>query len=801
MAGSSRAKTGTGRVWLSAIGVAAALSLLPGLGRSGRVGQPEGVGVRDPLAAELERRLAEDVAPIMEHSCWRCHGEEKSKGDVQFEGISTMARVLETAEAWATAREMISTHEMPPEDEPGPSEHERLTVVQWIDDALDYYPADAPVDPGWYTIHRLNRAEYRNTLRDLLGIDPATVDLADGLPADDTGYGFDNIADVLSVSALALEAYLAAAERAIEIGLGPAVEVSDRPRPLRPLEGSRNGRPLRGGGHMLYSNGEVSGTVEIGAGGDYEIVVLAWGTRAGDELPRLSVRLDGREVGEFSIEAAEGGPQECRVALRLGAGSHRIAGAFTNDHYVPSVADRNLAIEEVAIVGPLDAAGIERPEAYGTVFFVHPAPGADAAGERTAAERVIERFASRAYRRPLRDGELPRLIGLYEASRSAGDSHEPAVRVVLAATLVSPSFLYRSLENPRGDDPGFVYALNDYELAGRLSYFLWSSMPDEELLGLAAEGALRDESVLRAQARRLLVDRRADAFVENFAGQWLLLRNLERLQIDPATYPGYTGELRADMIAEARLFFADVVRSDRSVLDLLDAGDTFLNERLAAHYGVPGVRGEAFRRVALDPASHRGGVLTMGAVLTVTSNPTRTSPVKRGLYVLDQLLGSPPPPPPPDIARLEQAAEVVGEDATLREKLAAHLFDANCAVCHRRMDPIGLAMENFDAVGRWREEEGGRPIDASGVLPGGAAFEGPDELKQILLARDGEFVENLSRKVLTYALGRGLEPFDRPTVRRISEEVRARGDRFGALIEAVVASEAFRTCRGREAGQ
>jgi hypothetical protein len=324
-------------------------------------------------------------------------------------------------------------------------------------------------------------------------------------------------------------------------------------------------------------------------------------------------------------------------------------------------------------------------------------------------------------------------------------------------------------------------------------------MPDDELLDLASRGALREEGALRAQASRMLDDPRSEAFVGNFSGQWLLLRNLDRLQIDRERYPEYSAELRADMIREATLFFADVVRGDRSVLDLLDSPDSFLNERLAAHYGVGGVSGEEFRRVALDAGTRRGGVLTMGAVLTVTSNPTRTSPVKRGLYVLDQLLGSPPPPPPPDIARLEQAGEVVGEDATLREKLGAHLVEANCAVCHRRMDPIGLAMENFDAIGRWRDAESGRPIDASGELPGGVAFEGPAELKQILLARGDDFVENLSRKVLTYALGRGLEPFDRPTVRRISEEVRAGGDRFRTLVQAVVASEAFRTCRGREA--
>ena len=744
----------------------------------------------------LEQRLASDVAPIIEQYCYRCHGASKTKGDICFEGVGSIAEVMAMAADWETAREMLTTHEMPPEEEPAPSEHERLTITQWIDDALAYFPPDAPVDPGWFTIHRLNRAEYRNTLRDLLGVDPASVDLASELPPDDTGYGFDNIADVLSMSPLQLEQYLDAAEFAVRVGLGPVVEVGREPRPIRPLEAPRNGHPLAGGGHVLYSNGEVIGEFEAPAGGDYELLVAAWGTPGGDEEPRLSVRVDGREVGAFDVEARQADPGEYRVKLRLGAGRHRVEAAFTNDFYIPNTADRNLAVEDISLAGPLTAESVDRPAAYGRVFFA--APGRGVEGERLAARKVIGRFASLAFRRPLKDEEFRRLMKLYESARQAGNGYEEAVRLVLGGALVSPNFLYRSLENRRGDDPGYLYELNDSELASRLSYFLWSSMPDEELMTLAGAGRLREEEMLRAQARRMLADPRADALIENFAGQWLLLRNLDRLDIDREKFPEYSSELRADMITEATLFFADIVRGDRSILDLIDSRDTFVNERLAGLYGLEGVSGDEFRRVSIDPATHRGGVLTMGAVLTVTSNPGRTSPVKRGLYVLDQLLGSPPPPPPADIPRLEQSAAAVGEGATLREQLAAHLTNPMCAVCHRRMDPIGLAMENFDAIGRWRDTQDGRPIDVSGTLPGGVSFTGPAELKEILLAREDDFVENLSRKVLTYALGRGLEPFDRPTVRRVAKEVRSRGDRFGAIVEAVVASEAFRACRGRE---
>jgi len=338
-------------------------------------------------------------------------------------------------------------------------------------------------------------------------------------------------------------------------------------------------------------------------------------------------------------------------------------------------------------------------------------------------------------------------------------------------------------------------------LASRLSYFLWSSTPDDELLARAADGSLTDPEVLTAQAKRMLTDPRSDAFIENFSGQWLLLRNLDRLAIDQSRYRAYDSELRDDMITEATMFFADVVRQDRSVLTFLDSDHTFVNGPLAALYGFAELAGldrkdRSFRRVDLPDDSPRGGVLTMGAVLTVTSNPTRTSPVKRGLYVLDQILGTPPPPPPPEIAPLEQAMAQLGENPSLREQLAAHLTDMNCAVCHSRMDPLGLAMENFDAVGRWRDADESGPIDASGTLPDGRSFAGPTELKQILLARDDLFIGNLTRKLLTYALGRGLESFDRPTVASITARTRDNGDRFSAIIEGIVLSDAFRTCRG-----
>jgi len=785
--------------WIAGPGLLAALTWLA-------TAQPEAPPVAatvtphtvpDPLARELERRFAENVAPIMAQHCFACHGDRKAKADIRFEGIETIADFLTVADDLDFAREMVHLGDMPPEEEPPPTDLERLTIIQWIDDVLRYTPPDGAIDPGWFTIHRLNKAEYRNTLRDLLGVDPQRIDLAAALPPDDTGYGFDNNADVLSMSTLQLELYLDAAERAIALGLGPVVKVDDEPRLLHPLEVSRPARSLGAGGYFLTTNAEVTATVDVPLTGDYEFIVEAWGTQGGDDLPALSLRLDGREVEAFAIEAERGDTQACRVTLRLEAGPRRLSAAFTNDYWVPDVADRNMAIEAVSLAGPLSEDTLERPDAYRQVMFVTPGPGANEAAERTVARKVIGRFAARAFRRPLTDEEFRRLMLLYEDSRQAGDTYEEAVRVVLSAVLVSPNFLYRSITNRHSDDPTRVYHLNDHELAARLSYFLWSSTPDDELTTLADRGKLADEAALRAQARRMLADPRADAFIENFAGQWLLLRNLDRLEIDTAAFPEYSEQLRADLRDEATMFFGDIVRSDRSIRALLDSRETFLNARLASHYGVQGVEGDEFRRVTLQPDSPRGGILTLGAVLTVTSNPTRTSPVKRGLYVLDQVLGAPPPPPPANIPRLEQSAAALPEDATPRQKLAAHLTDPTCVTCHRRMDPIGLSMENFDALGRWRDSEFGQPIDPSGELPGGVRFSGPAELREIVLAREDDFVENLTRQVLTYALGRGLEPFDRPTVTRLVDQLRADGETFGALIEAIVASEAFRSCRGR----
>lgn len=759
---------------------------------------------RDPQAVKLEERLSNDVRPLMQKYCYECHGNGKKKGGVKLDGPGDIKTIMNTAEDWLTVVEVMNLGLMPPDDKPQPTAKERLLIEEWVEQASAYYPDDAKPDPGWYTIHRLNRSEYRNTMRDLLGIDPAEHDLAEHLPSDDTGYGFDNNADVLSMSSLQLEKFLESAERAIELSLGEG----EPPEPIRVrgLKRTTVGDDFGVGGHHLWANGSVYGEYRFPQDGMYEIIAYVSGEKANRIGPTIELSVADKLLATVDVTAsAEDDIQEVRVKTDLKKGKHKINIAFINDEVIGGQ-DRNLFVEGVAVVGPIVA---KRNETRDRVFVVTPTaddkgkrlPGVEGTRritESQAARKVIEQFASHAFRRPADSGEVGALFRLYRDAREAGDDYDSAVKLALTATLVSPNFLYRPIANPKPHDASFIYELNDYELASRLSYFLWSSMPDDQLLDLARAKQLHKPAVLNQQVRRMLMDPRSDAMVENFAGQWLLLRKLDGLEMDPKKFPVFNGELREAMRGEAELFFADVLRNNRSVLSFLDSDRTFVNEALAKHYGIRGVSGSDFKRIDLPADSPRGGVLTMAATLTVTSHATRTSPVKRGDYVLDQLMGTAPPPPPPDIPPLELATDAAGEEATLREQLALHVADPNCAVCHKRLDPIGLAMENFDAIGAWRDREQGKPIDASGELPGGITFNGPIELKAAMMGQQDAFVENLAKKMLTYAVGRGNEPFDRPTIKKVVQTVENDGHRMQSLIEAIVLSDAFLKARGRE---
>jgi hypothetical protein len=576
----------------------------------------------------------------------RCHSGARARGRVVLEGFTDDASALQKRAVWERVSDALRSGDMPPAGRPRPTADELDRINGWLDKVVFQTSCDGPIDPGSVTLRRLNRAEYNNTIRDLVGVD---FQPANDFPQDDVGYGFDNIGDVLSLPPLLLEKYLAAAEK------------------------------------------------------------------------------------------------------------------ITQKAFASPAARKRLLVVTTQ--------------------------------NEESARQILRTFASRAYRRPVNDIELQRLLRFVEMAEKNGDGFEAGLQLAMQAVLVSPHFLFRVEVDRRPDNPKAIHFVNYYEMASRLSYFLWSSMPDDELFELARKKTLRDPAVLEAQVRRMLKDPRARGLVDNFAGQWLQTRNLKDFKPDPDLFPGFDEKLRSAMLTETELFFANVLREDRSILDFIDADYTFVNERLARHYGLTGVKGDEFRRVSLA-GTPRGGILTQAAVLAVTSNPTRTSPVKRGKWILDNILGTPPPPPPPGVEELKDDKEAV-LSGTLRQRMEQHRANPNCASCHQRMDPLGFGFENFDAVGAWRTHEGKHAIDPSGTLPGGQTFKGPAELRRILKGRQDAFARCLAEKLLTYALGRGVERYDRCALDQIVKNTAGGDYRFSRLVIEIVKSDPFQKRRGK----
>jgi mono/diheme cytochrome c family protein len=625
--------------WLSLLATAAFLSVAPGSAAERLA----------PVPASPEF-VAQGLNPFLKKHCAECHRGADPEGGVRLEGVSGAAAVAKDRAVWERVVRMVRSRQMPPEEKPRPPQSDADAVTAWLDATLRAVDCSGPPDPGRVTLRRLNRTEYANTIRDLLGVSFAATE---ELPVDDTGYGFDNIGDVLSMPPVLMEKYLAAAERIAEQALA-----ADRP--------------------------------------------------------------------------------------------------------------------------------------HGRILVAKPGGGLSA---DAATRQVVRRLASRAFRRPVRPEELDRLAALAESARKGGDSFERSVQLTVEAMLVSPWFLFRVELDPPAAGSGGVRLLDEHELASRMSYFLWSSMPDGELFDLAAKGLLRKH--LDGQVRRMLKDPKSRALVENFAGQWLQLRNLDTAAPDRRQFPAFNEELRRAMRIETEMLFAAVLGEDRSVLDLLDADYTFVNEPLARLYGLPNVAGSEFRRVSLA-LTPRGGVLTHASVLTVTSNPTRTSPVKRGKWILETILGEPPPDPPPNVPQLKEDRKAAAS-ASLRERLEQHRKDPGCAACHRVMDALGFGMENFDPVGAWRTSDGQFPIDASGTLPDGASFNGPEQLRAVLRGQGKEkFARCLTEKLLTYALGRGLEPPDGCTVDRIVKKLPEDQHRFSSLVVEIIRSDPFQKRRVQE---
>jgi hypothetical protein len=567
---------------------------------------------------------------------------------------------------------------------------------------------------------------------------------------------------------------------------GPA-DVFDVATPGQDLQG------VRGPEWRLEAEGGV--TLDVPATGDYEVRVTCG--RSGPEgVPATAVlKIDGVDSTVWTVTAEAGKPETAAAVVPLRAGKRRLGVRHTwHTAAVPkgeTLPDVRLTVASVRVVGPL------RAVAHRRIFVAVPGPDL---ADRDAARTVVERFATRAFRRPAAAAEVDRLMALYDRSRKGGKPYVEATRVPLLAVLVSPHFLFRVERGEGPKDAAGAVRLRGHELASRLSYFLWSGPPDDELLRLAAAKGLHDDATLTAQVGRMLADPRAAALAEHFAGQWLGLRRLDAVAPDRTLFRGFNDPLRRAMAAEVLMQFEAVVRDDRSVLELLHADYTFLNEDLARHYGVKGVSGPHMRKVRLDDPT-RGGVVTTAAVLTLTSHPTRTSPVKRGKWLLDEILGAPPPPPPPDVPDLEEPPTGRPAATTLRERLERHRADPQCFGCHVRMDALGLGLENFDAVGRWRDRDGNKPVNAAGRLPGGETFASPAELKKVLLAHKGEFARCLTEKVLVYALGRGLGRSDRGEVKRVAGALEAGGWRFSTLVTEVVLSYPFRYRLARDAPQ
>jgi len=808
------------------------------------------------LAAESTAppsQFEKSVRPFLAKNCYGCHNSKLQSGKLNLESYKTASSLTQDRDRSEEILQKLRTGEMPPKGMPRPTETESKLVIGWIEKEMQRADLLAKPDPGRVTARRLNRSEYNNTIRDLLGI---TLRPADNFPQDDSGYGFDNIGDVLSLSPVLMEKYLTAGEKAARYAVfGPEpmkpAMVRYQP-PFRRKADGTGGTTYKGPQSYTLTNYDFTGltmpsavhfTHRFPVDAEYMFRCTPAGQRPGGSDPiNLAVWVDGKMIGSQRVDAlsddgaiSDISGQTRDIRAKVTAGEHWVAvtllrqfdglpaeygGLNPSKRTTSAQPPRNLQpppgatpeqlarfeerraaglnnrlnihnirIDNAEIGGPYDQSQGPSPESLKKIYVCghldgHHVPGCD--------RKIVSSLARRAFRRPATSQETDRLTALVAMVQKEGDSFEKGIAVAISAMLVSPQFLFRI--EPETAAPGDApRRIGQYELASRLSYFLWSSMPDEELLRAAERGALRQPAVLDAQVRRMLKDPKAHALVEEFGGQWLQTRALESVNPDRDKYPDFEDYLRMSMRRETEMFFETIVREDRSILEFIDGKYTFLNERLAQLYGIPGVTGPEFRRVDLS-GTQRGGVLTQGSVLTVSSYATRTSPVLRGKWILENLLNAPPPAPPPNVPLLNE--EAVGTSASLREQMEKHRSDAVCASCHSRMDPLGFGLENFDGIGGWRTQDGKFPIDSSGALPNGKSFREPNELEAILRADAPAFAECLTDKLLTYALGRGLERYDKPTVKTIARRVAANNYRFSSLVLEIVNSLPFQMRKG-----
>jgi mono/diheme cytochrome c family protein len=781
---------------------------------------PVAGGVQGRAASPQAQAAAAPPRAVLDKYCITCHNQRLKTGGLALD-VLDLAQVSEHAEVWEKVARKIRTGAMPPVGRPRPDKALAESVASWLETDLDRAALEYP-NPGRSTLHRLNRVEYRNAIRDMLALE---IDSASLLPSDTAAYGFDNNADALSLSPVLTERYLGASAKISQMALGH-VPGSSSPEtffvPTDRNQGSRFSEDLpwgsRGGLAIRYYfpvDGEYLFQLRLKeSGADGGIVGLT------AEPNQLDVSLDRARVWtstvggpEFAKERGQDRMEKIQESLQfrveVKAGSHLVQAyfvqkttAFLEDLFDPYLrrdpyraGNGEPGISSVTIAGfhASDAATNALPSRR-RLFVCQPASAAD---EAPCARKIIATVARRAYRRPVTDEDLQTPLARYRDGAKKG-GFESGLELAVRSVLVSPQFLFRFESQPETAAPNTIYRITDVELASRLSFFLWSSIPDDELLNVAEKKTLHNPVVLDQQVRRMLADPRSEALVSNFAGQWLQIRNVSGLRPSPELLFHFDDGLRQAFERETELFFDNIIRENRSVLDLLDADYTFLNERLARHYGIPGVYGERFRRVSLPADSVRRGLLGQGSILTGTSRANRTSPVIRGKWILENMFGTPPPPPPANVPELKEDRNPA-KIPSMREQMAQHRANPACASCHAQMDELGFALENFDAIGEWRDiDAAGSPIDASAKLPDGTTFTGPAELRRVLLKHADDFLTTLTDKLLTYALGRGLEAADAPAIRQIKREAAPANYRFASLIQAIVTSTPFQMRMAQE---
>ena len=762
---------------------------------------------------------AQQPSPAAEHPsratidryCVGCHNAKLKTGGLILQGID-LANVPAGAEVWEKVIRKLRTGSMPPAGVPRPDAATVNSLASWLEDEIDRDRTAHPHPGRTEALHRLNRVEYQNAVRDLLQLE---IDAAALVPADDQSYGFDNIAGVLKMSPTLLERYMGAAReisrRAVGVTVPPPTAETFRVRSDLSQYSHIEGMPFgtRGGMAVDYY---------FPQDGDYLIALELLDLFAGAQVKephQLEVSIDAARVHLFTLAPKGAGSSpltevyartdtfQTRAALK--AGLHRVTATFVKktDALAESIREPfsrphgegdfllyQPHIGTVTISGPFNASAASDTPSRRRVFVCHPSTAAE---DGPCARRIVSTLARRAYRRSVTDVEVQSLLAFYDAAHAAR-GFEAGIEKALQALLVSPSFLYRVEYDPADAGPNGVYRLTDVELASRLSFFLWSSIPDDALLDVALQGRLKDPAVLERQVRRMLKDPRSSALATNFASQWLRLRNVSGALPDDVIFPNFTDNMRADFVRETELLFQSVVQENRSIVDLLTADYTYVNERLAKFYGIPNVYGSEFRRVPLPDESRRG-LLGHGSILTVTSYSDRTSPVGRGKWVLENVLGTPPPPPPPNVPPLKEDGGAQAR-MSMRERMSAHRANPVCSSCHARMDPLGFALENFDAIGRWRARaEDGQPVDASGALPDGTTFNGPAELRRVLLRNPEQFVDVVAERLLIYALGRGIEYYDASAIRRMVRGAAPSRYSFASLIVGLVNSTPFQMRR------